>query len=108
MTDDRRLRDHRSVERHRSRHGADRGRRRLQPRPGGAFARTSSTPSSTRSALERGVAVEADVTDWEDNERLVQAALDRFGRIDVVFANAGFGVPAAGSTTRPSTGARWS
>jgi NADP-dependent 3-hydroxy acid dehydrogenase YdfG len=40
---------------------------------------------------ERAIAVRCDVTEWEDNERLVQAALDRFGRIDVVFANAGFG-----------------
>ena len=31
------------------------------------------------------------MTKWEDNERLAQATLDSFGRIDVVFANAGFG-----------------
>jgi NADP-dependent 3-hydroxy acid dehydrogenase YdfG len=37
------------------------------------------------------VAVRTDVTEWEDNERIVQAALDEFGRLDVVFANAGFG-----------------
>jgi len=40
---------------------------------------------------ERAVAAPTDVTVWEENERLVAAALDRFGRIDVVFANAGFG-----------------
>ncbi len=40
---------------------------------------------------ERAIAVRCDVTAWEDNERLVQTALDRFGRLDVVFANAGFG-----------------
>jgi NADP-dependent 3-hydroxy acid dehydrogenase YdfG len=40
---------------------------------------------------ERATAVETDVTDWQDNERLIGAALDRFGRVDVVFANAGFG-----------------
>jgi NADP-dependent 3-hydroxy acid dehydrogenase YdfG len=40
---------------------------------------------------ERAVAVRCDVSEWEDNERLAQAALDSFGRIDVVFANAGFG-----------------
>ena len=38
-----------------------------------------------------GLAVPCDVTSWEDNERLAQAALDAFGRIDVCFANAGFG-----------------
>jgi NADP-dependent 3-hydroxy acid dehydrogenase YdfG len=37
------------------------------------------------------LAVPADVAEWEDNERLAQAAIDRFGGIDVVFANAGFG-----------------
>ena len=40
---------------------------------------------------ERALAVAADVGVWEDNERLAQTTLDRFGRIDVVFANAGFG-----------------
>src|SRR5258705_10088401 len=39
----------------------------------------------------RAIAVQTDVTEWQDNERLIQAALDRFGRVDVVFANAGFG-----------------
>ena len=37
------------------------------------------------------LAQRCDVTDYEDQERLVQAALDSFGRIDAVFANAGFG-----------------
>jgi NADP-dependent 3-hydroxy acid dehydrogenase YdfG len=40
---------------------------------------------------ERATAVQTDVTEWQDNERLIQATLDRFGRVDIVFANAGFG-----------------
>ena len=40
---------------------------------------------------DRALAVRCDVTAWEDNERLVRTALERFGRVDVVFANAGFG-----------------
>jgi NADP-dependent 3-hydroxy acid dehydrogenase YdfG len=32
-----------------------------------------------------------DVTEWEDNVDIVDAALQAYGRIDVVFANAGFG-----------------
>jgi len=40
---------------------------------------------------ERAIAVATDVTEWEDNQRLAQATLDSFGRIDAVFANAGFG-----------------
>ena len=40
---------------------------------------------------ERAIAVPTDVTRWEDNEALVAAALARFGRLDVAYANAGFG-----------------
>jgi len=40
---------------------------------------------------ERAVAVRCDVTEWDELQALAQAALDRFGRIDAVFANAGFG-----------------
>ena len=38
-----------------------------------------------------GLAVRCDVTEWEDQQALVKRALDEFGRIDVAFANAGFG-----------------
>jgi NADP-dependent 3-hydroxy acid dehydrogenase YdfG len=37
--------------------------------------------------------VRCDVTDWEDQQQLVAAALDAYGQLDVVFANAGFGAP---------------
>jgi NADP-dependent 3-hydroxy acid dehydrogenase YdfG len=40
---------------------------------------------------ERALAVECDVTEWDQQETLVSLALERFGRIDVAFANAGFG-----------------
>jgi NADP-dependent 3-hydroxy acid dehydrogenase YdfG len=40
---------------------------------------------------QAAIAVSCDVGEWEDNERLVSTALDAFGRIDAVFANAGFG-----------------
>jgi NADP-dependent 3-hydroxy acid dehydrogenase YdfG len=39
----------------------------------------------------RALAVPTDVTRWEDNEALVARSLEVFGRIDVAFANAGFG-----------------
>jgi NADP-dependent 3-hydroxy acid dehydrogenase YdfG len=39
----------------------------------------------------RAVAVRCDVTVWEDQEALVATTLERFGRLDVAFANAGFG-----------------
>lgn len=37
------------------------------------------------------LAIVTDVTRFEDGERMAAAALERFGRIDVVLANAGFG-----------------
>ncbi len=40
---------------------------------------------------DRALAVGCDVTEWEQQEQLVQKAHDRYGRIDVAFANAGFG-----------------
>jgi NADP-dependent 3-hydroxy acid dehydrogenase YdfG len=40
---------------------------------------------------ERALAVRCDVTESEEQDALVQAALERFGRLDVAFANAGFG-----------------
>ena len=40
---------------------------------------------------ERALAVRCDVSEWADQEALVQRALESFGRLDVAFANAGFG-----------------
>jgi NADP-dependent 3-hydroxy acid dehydrogenase YdfG len=40
---------------------------------------------------EKALAVRCDVTSWDDQQALVATALDRFGRMDAYFANAGFG-----------------
>jgi NADP-dependent 3-hydroxy acid dehydrogenase YdfG len=40
---------------------------------------------------EAAVAQQCDVTEWDQQQALVAAALDRFGRLDAFFANAGFG-----------------
>jgi 2,3-dihydroxy-2,3-dihydrophenylpropionate dehydrogenase len=40
---------------------------------------------------ENGVTVNADVTEYEGNERAVRAAVDAFGKLDVFVANAGRG-----------------
>jgi NADP-dependent 3-hydroxy acid dehydrogenase YdfG len=42
---------------------------------------------------ENALAVRCDVTEWEQQQGMVLAALASFGRIDAVFANAGFGGP---------------
>jgi NADP-dependent 3-hydroxy acid dehydrogenase YdfG len=40
---------------------------------------------------DRAIAQRCDVTSWDDQEALVKAALDAYGQVDAVFANAGFG-----------------
>jgi NADP-dependent 3-hydroxy acid dehydrogenase YdfG len=40
---------------------------------------------------DRALALECDVTEWEQQQAVVERALQRFGRLDVAFANAGFG-----------------
>ncbi|HZO07444.1 MAG TPA: SDR family NAD(P)-dependent oxidoreductase, partial [Solirubrobacterales bacterium] len=40
---------------------------------------------------ERALAVRCDVTEWDQVEAMTAAALEGFGRIDAVFATAGFG-----------------
>jgi NADP-dependent 3-hydroxy acid dehydrogenase YdfG len=39
----------------------------------------------------RALAVRCDVTEWDDQQALVQRALNAYGRLDVAGANAGFG-----------------
>ena len=53
---------------------------------------------------ERALAVRCDVSEWADQERMVTSALDAFGRLDVAFANAGFG---AGRSFLGSTPEHW-
>jgi NADP-dependent 3-hydroxy acid dehydrogenase YdfG len=40
---------------------------------------------------ERALAIPAHVAEWESQEAMVARVLDAFGRLDVTFANAGFG-----------------
>lgn len=40
---------------------------------------------------DTAIAARCDVTSWEDQQALVATALERFGRMDAFFANAGFG-----------------
>ena len=67
----------------------------------------SSTPSSRSSAPTGRWPCRCDVTEWDQVTATVEAALERFGRIDVVFANAGFGATRGFRRRRSSTGARW-
>lgn len=40
---------------------------------------------------ERAIAIRCDVSEWDQVQAMASAGLDAFGRIDAVFANAGFG-----------------
>jgi NADP-dependent 3-hydroxy acid dehydrogenase YdfG len=40
---------------------------------------------------ERVIAVRCDVTEWSEQQAMVETAISRFDRLDVAFANAGFG-----------------
>ena len=40
---------------------------------------------------ERAAAVRCDVTEWDEDEAMAAPGIEAFGRIDAVFANAGFG-----------------
>lgn len=42
---------------------------------------------------EHALAVRCDVSEWDQQQQMVAAALEAFGRIDLAFANAGFGGP---------------
>jgi NADP-dependent 3-hydroxy acid dehydrogenase YdfG len=40
---------------------------------------------------DQAIATRCDVTDWDDQQALMKTALERYGRVDAYFANAGFG-----------------
>jgi NADP-dependent 3-hydroxy acid dehydrogenase YdfG len=48
-----------------------------------------------------GIAVRCDVTSWEDQQALVERAVEEYGRIDIAFANAGFGAPRGFTASSP-------
>jgi ribitol 2-dehydrogenase len=50
---------------------------------------------------ESAIAVQADVTDAGDVKRMVDAAVARFGRVDVMFANAGIYIPGVAAEGDP-------
>ena len=57
-------------------------------------ARSEDTLSELAQELggeQTAIAQRCDVSDWDDQQALVATALERFGRLDVYFANAGFG-----------------
>lgn len=50
---------------------------------------------------ERAQAIACDVSDWEDQQRMAAAVMERFGRLDAVFANAGTGGQPGGFSAAP-------
>ena len=51
--------------------------------------------------LDRALSIRCDVTEWDDQEAMVARTLDAYGRLDVVFANAGFGGARGFKTSTP-------
>ena len=49
----------------------------------------------------RALAVRCDVGEWSDQEAMVARTLEAYGRIDVAFANAGFGAPRGFGASTP-------
>ena len=47
--------------------------------------------ASELGGYDRALAVRVDVTEWDQQQAMARTALERFGSLDVVFANAGFG-----------------
>jgi NADP-dependent 3-hydroxy acid dehydrogenase YdfG len=54
-------------------------------------ARREDALAELAAELPEAIAVRCDVAEWEDQQEMVRRALDAYGRIDVAFANAGFG-----------------
>ncbi|HSO97538.1 MAG TPA: SDR family oxidoreductase [Solirubrobacteraceae bacterium] len=50
---------------------------------------------------DHALALRCDVTEYADQTAMVAAALEHFGRLDVVFANAGFGAPRGFTESTP-------
>ncbi|TNE47909.1 MAG: SDR family oxidoreductase [Bacteroidetes bacterium] len=50
---------------------------------------------------QKPLVVQGDVSNWEDNQRLIRETLDHFGRIDIVIANAGVGMTGPIETSDP-------
>jgi NAD(P)-dependent dehydrogenase (short-subunit alcohol dehydrogenase family) len=60
-----------------------------------AVARRSDRLASLAGELDRVLPITADLANDADVERIVPLAIQRFGRLDIVVNNAGFGSPAA-------------
>ena len=52
---------------------------------------------------DQAIAVSCDVNEWDDQQALAASAIERFGSIDAVFANAGFGGPGGFTGSTPET-----
>jgi NADP-dependent 3-hydroxy acid dehydrogenase YdfG len=50
---------------------------------------------------DRALAVRCDVMEWPEQQAMVEAAFERFGQLDVAFANAGFGAERGFTASTP-------
>ena len=54
-------------------------------------ARSEDRLQALAAELPEAIAVRCDVNEWDQQQAMVQRALEEYGRLDVAFANAGFG-----------------
>jgi NADP-dependent 3-hydroxy acid dehydrogenase YdfG len=54
-------------------------------------ARSTDKLQELAGELDEAIVVRCDVTEWEDQRAMVETTLAEYGRLDVAFANAGFG-----------------
>ena len=83
--------DHRRLERDRRRDRQASRRGRIQARARGALGRPPARARERVGGEERALALECDVAEWDQQRAMVERTLERFGGLDVAFANAGFG-----------------
>ena len=90
-------RHYRRVRGHRARDGAAAGARRRGGRDLRAARRSPSTAVAAESSppAAQALPIAADVTRAADMDALVARAVERFGRLDVMMCNAGFGIAGA-------------
>jgi NADP-dependent 3-hydroxy acid dehydrogenase YdfG len=65
------------------------------------LAARSAGKLETLAAELGGLAVTCDVTEWADQQAMVERTLAEYGRIDVAFANAGFGLERSFKASTP-------
>jgi hypothetical protein len=91
------LLDYRGVERHRCRHRPNGGEAGYRVALAARSADKLESLAQELGGPDKALAIACDVASYEDQQKMAEATLAAFGRIDVVFANAGVGAKGSGT-----------